>query len=299
LVIGSIAESRLTTVYSIANTITKRLGELRNFNISSELPGSWLRTYTDHGGFKDLNSVRTHNYGIEGGIDKTIIEGCTGRMIAGIGIGINYGKQDVKTNNSRDGGGDSKTPYIGVYNTMTWDSGLYIDTIARYAYMDQDARYYDGSNMRQKFETTSHVLMLSAEAGYNYQLTDKFAIEPSIEFLYSFLKGDSFRDDASYEAKYDDTESVLGRTGFLLRYNAEVVEPYVKINYYHEFDGKTGITYDGTKYNGDLSGSRYEVGLGFVAKTDTDLNLFGETSYTAGSKSYRDYNVNLGMRYNF
>lgn len=297
--IGTVAGSLLNTVYSVSNSLHERTGSVDYYNISKRT-GSWARTYSNKTSFKDLASTDIQNYGIEGGFDKQLIIGCSGRMIGGIGAGINYTTQHMNNQYSKDGRSKSTTPYVMLYNTIYWYNGLYIDMVAKYAYSNVNSHYYDGANIRNDFKTNHHIGTVSIETGYNFPITKRLFVEPRAQLSYAYIEGDKFTDDSNFRGKYQDTQSILSEVGILLKYDLHAFEPYIKLGYLHEFDGKTNITYDNTKYYHDLEGGKFEAGIGFLKKFNTSkFDFYGETVYQIGQNAYRNYNLNLGMRYNF
>lgn len=293
--IASIATANLTSAQSLQNALHKRMGDIRLQNTE----GVWTRTYTHQTKFNDLAKTRVQNYAIETGYDKEIMDFENSSVFLGVGIGVNYAHTTIDAENAKDGGGNTTMPYVGIYGTWHLNNGLYMDAIVRYAYNDTDAYYYDGSNTKQEYKVNNHIGNVSFEVGYQYNLTDRFILEPRTELSYTYVKNDSFVDDTGIRAKYGVTHSLLGTMGMIARYDFGGFESYAKLSYLYEFDGRTDIRYDDAKFDSDVRGARGEVALGITGNVKEDTFYFAELGFQGGQQSFINYNANIGIRWNF
>lgn len=294
--IGSMPTANLMSIHSLQETLTQRMGDIRNYSAK----GLWTRVYTNQTKFDNLTETEISNYGMEVGYDMEIAEFESSRIMLGIGGGTNYADIFIKAKNSRDGGGNTTMPYGGLYATWLTDSGFYVDVVARYAYNDTEGYYYSNMNEKETFDIYGHSGLASFEAGKQFYVTEKLILEPRAKFDYVYMTGgDSFEDKAGFRADYGDTRSLLGGAGLVVRYDIGKVKPYAKVTYLYEFDGKTDVRYDNVSYESDVNGWRAAGVAGFSYDISRSFILFGEAGYQGGEKSYQNINGNLGIRYAF
>lgn len=211
---------------------------------------------------------------------------------------MNYADVEMKHSRFKDGG-ETTMPYVGLYGTWVTDNGFYIDAIGRYIRNDTEAHFHDSLGVKRDFDVKGNIGAFSVETGKQFYVTDRFILQPRAELSYIYMQVDSFKDALGYQAKYEDTQSLLGTAGLIARYDMGKFSPYAKASFLYEFDGKTDIVYDNFGYNSDIGGARAEGALGLVWNMTDNWHFFAEAGYQGGAKHYKNYNGNLGLRYSF
>ena len=114
------------------NSLTKRMGQLRDFNNPNAKQGVWARTYYKNMTVKDLLKTDMSLFGVEAGYDWLFRADEPTKLYAGVMLGYMQANS-IKTQNSvgdtNDGNGSS--PSIGLYATFANEEGWFIDFAAR------------------------------------------------------------------------------------------------------------------------------------------------------------------------
>lgn len=101
----------------------------------------------------------------------------------------------------------------------------------------------------------------------------------------------------------DTYKSLIGRVGLTLGRQYAENNVYVKCSLAHEFQGDMNIAagYQGVSKNSslDLQDTWLEYGVGFNAKLDKNVNLYGELERSTGSEIKTKWRGNLGLRCTF
>ncbi|KAA9352670.1 autotransporter outer membrane beta-barrel domain-containing protein, partial [Ochrobactrum quorumnocens] len=74
------------------------------------------------------------------------------------------------------------------------------------------------------------------------------------------------------------------------------VTTFADANAKREFKGKNGLVAAGTDIGNDMSGTRYDVGLGVVARVSENVSLFGRGSVEFGGSTNVAGKVSGGLK---
>ena len=201
------ADSFMSTGYknfmTEVNNLNKRMGDLRDTNGDA---GAWARIMNGagsaDGGYSDNY---TH---VQVGFDK---KHELNDVDLFTGVTMTY------TDSSADShafSGKTKSVGGGLYASVLFNSGAYIDLIGKYIHHDND---YTGNfaGLGTKHYNT-HSWYAGAETGYRYHLAEDTFIEPQAELIYGVVSGKTFNwkeGDMDLSMKNKDFRPLIGRTG--------------------------------------------------------------------------------------
>ena len=276
-----------------SNDLTRRLGELRG-NVDST--GAWARAY---GGENEINSgVQTElKYRtFQGGYDWSQAAG-SGKLVTGVAVSY------MKGESSFDGGsGDTRSTMFGLYSSYVGSKGHYADFTAKYGRISNEMTTAMLGNV-YKGDFDSNAFTLSAEYGYRQQLPHEYFIEPQAELTYGNMGSSDYVLSSGAKMHNDAYKSLIGRVGLSLGRQYAENNVYVKCSLAHEFQGDMNIAagYQDVSRNSslDLQDTWMEYGVGFNAKLDKNVNLYGELERSTGSAIKTKWRGNLGLRCTF
>lgn len=276
-----------------SNDLTRRLGELRG-NVDST--GAWARAY---GGENEINSgVQTElKYRtFQGGYDWSQAAG-SGKLVTGVAVSY------MKGESSFDGGsGDTRSTMFGLYSSYVGGKGHYADFTAKYGRISNETTTAMLGNV-YKGDFDSNAFTLSAEYGYRQQLPHEYFIEPQAELTYGNMGSSDYVLSSGAKMHNDAYKSLIGRVGLSLGRQYAENNVYVKCSLAHEFQGDMNIAagYQDVSRNSslDLQDTWMEYGVGFNAKLDKNVNLYGELERSTGSAIKTKWRGNLGLRCTF
>ena len=170
------------------NNLQKRIGELRN--TANENAGIWARFYT--GGSSYLNSSKTKFYELQFGADKVYHANSFTNF-----SGILFNFSDYKLSNNIDG--NIKGIGFGIYNSMLFNNGFYIDFITKYINYKNDFKIIVNNENdivnTLNSKNNSFAIVSSLELGYRMFLNKSFYIEPEIELITGYVNKQNLQSD--------------------------------------------------------------------------------------------------------
>ena len=198
---------------SATNNINKRLGERRE----KDHPDSfWIRSY---GGSVMQNygtEVKNTYVGTQGGYDYGIR---TQKAMHYIGVAGGYGMNWI---NTTEGKMDSQLFSGALYYSYVRDSGIYVDSIAKYDYIDTNP--YGVNNFRGHIQSSA--VSLSEELGYRiYMAKKRMYMDMGLEGIFGYLQGfETLQDNGSSQlaGRVDDFYALRGRAYLNLAYSLKI-----------------------------------------------------------------------------
>lgn len=217
------------------------------------------------------------------------------------GLFTGYGISDTKVKSKATGSkteGKVKGYMIGAYATyMPESTGFYLDTWGYYSAFKNELNDKIANMKKAKYDSSGFAL--SAEAGYAMPLAQiengAVMIKPHAQVIYSYLDSDSFSDgNTLYKGK--DTSGVQTKLGARLYHQAKDggVAPFIEANWIHNaMDSLADV--NGQEFKHEIGKNVGEAKIGLSGKVNDNINVWGNVSGRAGSDSYRDYGVQLGV----
>ena len=283
------------------DTLLKRLGELRYSSPDGQIEdGIWARLIGKKLSYQpsDYGFV-THAKTLEIGYDKKkLTQDQKGTWWRGVAVGHTWGRTDFN-----GGSGDNDFTDFKYYSTNIRQHDHYMDFVARIGRLDSD---YD-TNYGDHADYKNWAGSLSIEYGRKKKIDKRnWYIEPQSQMTYSYIWGRDYTTKNGISVHQDDSDSLVGRLGFVLSREFGDKRPdhnrfYLKAAILHEFlGGNTDhLYYNGTYLHDDMDfdGTWYILGTGFNADVSDNCNFYFDIEKAYNSDIDLSYRVEGGFRW--
>lgn len=266
----------------LTNDIRKRLGDLRT---SQSEHGVWVRY---DGGRLSGSGVENDFNTIQVGID-------TKPDAVRFGLAASYTMGDA---DYRRGGADVDAYSLAAYGTYLADNGFFTDIVGRIATVDTDMTV-DGN---KDGNMDNMLVSLSAEAGWRFNVTSMFYVEPQVEAAYTHIDSDGLELSDGSKYGFESVESFIGRAGFAtgLKCPNNMGDVYLRASVVHEFSGDSAIHgANGAVYEIDGDETWFEYGIGANFNLTPASYFWADVERTGGATLDEDWRATVGFRYNF
>ena len=287
--ISDMANISLMTWRQENNDMNKRLGELRD---SKGEHGAWVRMARGESKYGSQNVKNQYNY-YQVGYDEKLSTNTN--WTVGVALTRTEG-----TSTFARGTGENKHTGFAVYGSYLNDNGSFVDLIAKYARMDNDYSTIGAGVGDASYETNGY--SLSAEYGKRFTKNNGFWIEPQVELTYGTVGSADYLTSKGARVHQDSVDSLVGRLGFSLGKDIKQGNVYVRASYLYDFDGETSATMVGKgsqKYEQDLGGGWWEVGVGTNLNLSDATHLYFDVEKTYGGNVATPWQWNAGVRWSF
>lgn len=202
-----------------------------------------------------------------------------------------------------DGTGTVKDTNAGLYGTYLDNSGVYVDTVAKYVRMRNNFNVKDTLGQKVDGNAKSNGYSLSVETGKRFAIQQSnFYVESQLQLSYTSMGDATTHASNGLKVKLDSYDSLLGRgsiiTGYQIKNSDNPNDLYIKTGYVREFMGNTSYKLNDNKEKHDFGGGWFDSALGVNAQFNKRHNIYSEVSYSAGSR-FDKQQINLGYRYQF
>ena len=280
------------------NNLNKRMGDLRDNDYNQ---GSWIRVFNGSDSGDGAKNLYTNiQLGYDYGTPAIGAKNYTGVAFSTSIVDIDGNQYSGKAN----------TYSLGVYNAYIADSGLYVDTIAKYLYTDQKLTPSGSSDS----SFGSHALSLGVEVGYRaYMGESNFYFETQAEAIGGVIFGVKDIDmgviggrDINGELK--TTTALNTRVGLVQGYSLKTENGFradfrLGASLVNEFVSEAnpvmlydGITEASTSIGNDTK-VVLNVGTNLILTDQWRVYIDAERSF-GGSRNV-DYQANIGARFSF
>ncbi|WP_219060243.1 autotransporter outer membrane beta-barrel domain-containing protein [Pseudomonas sp. UMAB-08] len=288
-----------TVWYGELSTLRSRMGEVR---MDAGKTGGWIRAY---GNKYNVSAVSGTGYqqtqqGISFGADAPLPVG-DGQWLAGLMGG--YSKSDLDLQRGTSGTVDSY--YVGAYTTwLDEQSGYYFDGVLKFNRFQNESSVALSDGHRAKGDYDNNGVGASLEFGRHITLDNDYFIEPYTQLSGVIIQGKDYNLDNGLSGQGDRTGSLLGKLGSTAGRNfnmgnGQVIQPYVRIAYVHEFADTNKVHVNDNVFNNDLSGSRGELGTGIAVSLADRLQVHADFDYSNGDNIEQPWGANVGVRYSW
>lgn len=318
--------SNYTLYLANFNSLNKRMGELRD---SDGEQGVWARVF---GGelSNEFGAGSTNYYATtQAGYDYSFALS-DARDYLGVSLAYIYSNNQVNSsrvtlgNSWIEGEVDSKTQGVefGIYNSYIQDSGLYTDSIFKFAYLSSSFELF---NQAQDNNIDNLSLIVSQEVGYRYDFAsvEGLYLTPSVEVAFGYLSGANFSQTLamSNQTQYtlnshqDDIFITRGKIEATLGYffatdfgmSEESVSKrgaslYLGLGYEYDYVSGGKISYKSTQNtpstqtNAIGSDGRVVLNLGTNLIINDDARVYFDFESNFLGKINKDYQLNAGVR---
>lgn len=255
---------------------------------NSHAYGAWAQVYGGESKYEDKAELTTTT--VQVGADMTI-----GDWVAGAAFSYMTGEADMLR-----GDADTDAYTLSLYAERNFDSGLFVNGLARYGRLSTDAT---AGNMDASYD--NNAFSLGGNVGYRFTFAERAFVEPNFGLQYAYVMGDDYKASNGVKVEQDDFDALIAslgaRIGFNFQNNAGKLFARASVN--HDFLGEI----DGTAGNGkavqdmyvDLGGTWVTYGVGTQFNITDNLSVWGNVDRTTGGEVSTNYMMNAGVRYVF
>lgn len=267
------------------NDLNKRLGELRD---NPYAQGAWARVF---------NGMTSSNYGlsmtnnftnVQAGYDYSV--GDLQNANQYLGFAVSYGYNALNASGA-DLKGNGNMIELGVYYSYVGDSGIYSDSILKYAFINNKLTMGESSLV----DYNSSALTFGQEVGYRFFLdkNKRFYIDPLAELTLGYFGGgdvNQTKGEAFLNSKFD--------ASFIYRIKVGGNMGYRLITSKNETDFRAGLSYVLDGVSGDISmNSNLSSGKSSIPVSNTGLVQLGVNSVISSNwRAYLDLDVGFGSQ---
>lgn len=255
---------------------------------NSHAYGAWAQVYGGESKYEDKAELTTTT--VQVGADMTISD-----WVAGAAFSYMTGEADLLR-----GDADTDAYTLSLYAERNFDSGLFVNGLARYGRLSTDAT---AGNMDASYD--NNAFSLGGNVGYRFTFAEQAFVEPNFGLQYAYVMGDDYKASNGVKVEQDDFDALIAslgaRVGFNFPNNAGKVFARASVN--HDFLGEI----DGTASKADLAESMYvdlggtwvTYGVGTQFNITDNLSVWGNVDRTTGGEVSTNYMMNAGLRYVF
>ena len=214
-----------------------------------------------------------------------------------VGAAFSYMNGDADMHN---GNADTDAYTVSLYTSRMFDSGLFVNGLARYGRLSTDAT---AGNMDADYDNDA--FSIGGNVGYRINFTNQAFVEPSFGLQYAYVKGDTYTAGNGVKVEQDDFDALIASLGARAGFNFpnDSGRLFARASVNHDFMGEI----DGTASKGtladsmyvDLGGTWFTYGVGAQFDVTKNLSFWGNIDRTTGGEVSTNYMMNAGLRYVF
>jgi outer membrane autotransporter protein len=296
--------------------LRKRLGEVRY----GAQDGLWVKGIAQKDKIKGMTGAdfKQKLYGLQLGLDHIVTQD-EDRMWL-LGANFKYNTVEQKVDAMRYGKGDLKTYGAFLYATYADYKGYYTDLVLSLDHYKQKmtAEQTDSSYVHGKYNTWGWGASVEVGKMFSSAQDDEgwgpwyshWWVEPQAQLAYYWVNGKKFSMDNGMTVRQKNGDSLIGRLGLVVgkkfNYgkNRKEVDKrysqfYLKGGVKHEFLGSQTVRVNNDTFNGKLRGTRVYYGAGFDWNVTDRMRLYAQVERESGSKYKKDYEVSVGLKWQF
>ena len=264
----------------------QRLEFLRD---ASHAYGAWAQVYGGESSYDDA-SVDLKSTTVQVGADASI-----GDWV--VGGAFSYMKGDADMTN---GSADTDAYTLALYTARQFDSGFYVNGLARYGRLSTDAT---AGNMTGSYD--NNAFSVGGNVGYRFTFAQQAFVEPQFGLQYAYVTGDDYTATNGVKVKQDNFDALVASLGARVGFNfaEDAGKLFARASVNHDFLGEV----DGTAANDkamqsmyvDLGGTWVTYGVGAQFNFTDNLSVWGNVDRSTGGEVSTHYMMNAGLRYTF
>ena len=251
--------------------------------------GAWAQVYGGESSYDDA-TVDLTTTTVQVGADATI-----GDWIAGAAFSYSKGDADMA-----NGSADTDSYTLSLYTARNFDSGFYVNGLARYGRLSTDAT---AGNMTASYD--NNAFSIGGNVGYRFNFAQQAFVEPNFGLQYAYVMGDDYTATNGVKVEQDDFDALIASLGARVGFNfaEDAGKIYARASVNHDFLGEV----DGTASKAGLADSMYvdlggtwvTYGVGTQFNFTENLSVWGNLDRTTGGEVSTHYMMNAGLRYVF
>lgn len=250
--------------------------------------GAWGQVYGGESTYEGKVDLKTTT--VQVGADAAV-----GDWVVGAAFSYMNGDADM-----HNGTADTDAYTVSLYTSRMFDSGLFVNGLARYGRLSTDAT---AGNMEADYDNDA--FSIGGNVGYRINFTNQAFVEPSFGLQYAYVKGDTYTAGNGVKVEQDDFDALIASLGARAGFNFpnDSGRLFARASVNHDFMGEI----DGTASKGtladsmyvDLGGTWFTYGVGAQFDVTKNLSFWGNIDRTTGGEVSTNYMMNAGLRYVF
>ena len=250
--------------------------------------GAWGQVYGGESTYEGKVDLKTTT--VQVGADAAV-----GDWVVGAAFSYMNGDADMHNGNA-----DTDAYTVSLYTSRMFDSGLFVNGLARYGRLSTDAT---AGNMDGEYDNDA--FSIGGNVGYRINFTNQAFVEPSFGLQYAYVKGDTYTAGNGVKVEQDDFDALIASLGARAGFNFpnDSGRLFARASVNHDFMGEI----DGTASKGtladsmyvDLGGTWFTYGVGAQFDVTKNLSFWGNIDRTTGGEVSTNYMMNAGLRYVF
>ncbi|MGN6464414.1 MAG: autotransporter family protein [Rhizobiaceae bacterium] len=242
-------------------------------------------------------SYDSDRYLVQVGVDGLLGEYSSGMLIGGVNVQYGRINADIR---SDIGKGHNSTDSFGVGATLTWygNDGIYVDGQASIAHLSTDLSADATGELAHNNDGVGYGF--SIETGRKVRVGGNWSVTPQAQLAYTSVDFDAFTDPFGARVTLDRGDSLKGRIGLALDYDADSdanrSHIYGIVNLTYEFLNGTAVDVAGTEvafkpdsFGAELgAGGTYRWGRGKYA-------LYGEALASTSFEGSHGFKGTVGF----
>lgn len=272
----------------------------------SDTHGMWLRVERMENRVIAGTSTSGTDYDVDAsrmeiGFDSVLATNDSGKLVGGVLLHEVYGIADTTWRYSREGYGAGRigTHGYGIGGTLTWygGNGVYVDAAAQATWYRSTLAANPVGMLTDTNNAFGHAM--SVESGRRLAINDNWSVTPQIQLSYSKVRFRQFTDVFGATIDQQRNDSLQGRLGLGLDYQAQATRLYGIVNLYNEFLDGTSVLINDATLSSRKSRVWAGVGVGGQYSWANDrFSVYGEAVYNSSvaSDASRGYGGTIGLR---
>ena len=250
--------------------------------------GAWGQVYGGESTYEGKVDLKTTT--VQVGADAAV-----GDWVVGAAFSYMNGDADMHNGNA-----DTDAYTVSLYTSRMFDSGLFVNGLARYGRLSTDAT---AGNMDGEYDNDA--FSIGGNVGYRINFSNQAFVEPSFGLQYAYVKGDTYTAGNGVKVEQDDFDALIASLGARAGFNFpnDSGRLFARASVNHDFMGEI----DGTASKGtvadsmyvDLGGTWFTYGVGAQFDVTKNLSFWGNIDRTTGGEVSTNYMMNAGLRYVF
>lgn len=250
--------------------------------------GAWAQVYGGESSYEDKTDLKTTT--IQVGADTAV-----GNWLIGAAFSYMNGDADLVR-----GTADTDAYTLSLYGERRFDSGLFVNGLARYGRLSTDAK---SGNMDSSYD--NNAFSVGGNVGFRFNFAQQAFVEPTFGLQYAYVMGDDYKASNGVKVEQDNFDALIASLGSRVGFNfpKDAGKIFARVSVNHDFLGEI----DGKASNGiavddmyvDLGGTWVSYGVGMQFNVTDSLSVWGNADRTTGGDVSTNYMLNAGIRYVF
>ncbi|CDE78508.1 putative uncharacterized protein [Sutterella sp. CAG:521] len=250
--------------------------------------GAWAQVYGGESSYEDKTDLKTTT--IQVGADTAV-----GNWVIGATFSYMNGDADLVR-----GTADTDAYTLALYGERRFDSGLFVNGLARYGRLSTDAK---SGNMDSSYD--NNAFSVGGNVGFRFNFAQQAFVEPTFGLQYAYVMGDDYKASNGVKVEQDNFDALIASLGSRVGFNfpKDAGKIFARVSVNHDFLGEI----DGKASNGiavddmyvDLGGTWVSYGVGMQFNVTDSLSVWGNADRTTGGDVSTNYMLNAGIRYVF